>query len=238
MNATEFPYDKNEQRIDDLKVEVGLVVAETAPLVEVDESNLHDASEALARCAAILKSAETMRVKMTKPLLDHKKFLDALIKESVAPVQEASDRLRAAISRYNTERERERERQERLARAALAERAKEQEAGRAKLAEAIGVPVEAIPVLDMTRAVVVPPLETEVVTASGSVTARPVVKVRIDNSNLVPRPWCVPDEKAITAFVKTAVKDEGIEVAKRTVLDIFGASVSFEVEMVTVVNAD
>ena len=224
--------------IDTLKDEAFELVASSEPLVEVDENNLHDASEALARCAAVLKSAETLRVSMTKPLLDHKKYLDGIFKESVAPVQALSDRLRAAISRYNTERERRREEQERLARAAIAKRAKEQEGERARLAEAIGVAPEAIPVIDLTNAVVVPPLETEVVTASGSVTARPTIKVSVIDPDLVPRPWCVPDQKAIEGFVKAAVKDEGVEVARRTVADIFGRGVEFEVIMTTVVNTD
>jgi len=233
---TEVTNSTDETRhIDVIRADAYALVVEAEPLAEVTEDNLHDASEVLARCAAVLKSAERLRVAMTKPLLDHKKYLDTIFKESVAPVQELSDRLRAAITRYNTERERVREEQERLARAVLAQRQREHEADRAKLAEAAGVPLDALPVEDLSR-LRAPALETEVVTASGSVTARPVVKVHIANSNLVPRPWCVPDEKAITAFVRAAVKDEGIEAARRTVADIFAAGVTFEVEMVTVVN--
>jgi hypothetical protein len=230
--------DVEARHIDVLKADAYALVTQTGGLTEVDESNLHDASEALARCAAVLKSAEKLRVSMTKPLLDHKKYLDTIFKDSVAPVQELSDRLRAAITKYNTQRERERRERERRALDVLAQREREREADRVKFAEAVGVPPEDIPVLDLTRSVVVAPLETEVVTASGSITARPVVKVHISNSNLVPRPWCVPDEKAITAFVKAAVKDEGVETATRTVADIFGASVTFEVEMTTVVTTD
>jgi hypothetical protein len=237
---TNLPFDSiaDAELVDGLNADAYELVTQAKPLVSIDEDNLHDASEALARCAALLKSAETMRVKMTKPLLDHKKFLDGVFKESVAPVQELSDRLRAAITKYNTQRERERRERERRALDVLAQREREREADRVKFAEAVGVPVEDIPVLDLTKSVVVEPLETEVVTASGHITARPVVKVRISNSNLVPRPWCVPDEKAITAFVKAAVKDEGVETATRTVADIFGASVTFEVEMTTVVTTD
>lgn len=236
---TKFDNDYAEgAEIDVLRTDAFALVAEAAPLVEVREDNLHDASEALARCAAILKDAEAMRVRMTKPLLDHKKFLDGVFKESVAPVQELSDKLRAAITRYNTEREREREEKERLARAELMRRAKAREAENARLAEAIGVEPGSIPTLDLTNAVIVPPIETEVVTASGRVTARPITRVRVVDPDKVPRPWCQPDQKAIEAFVRAAVKDGGIEEAKRTVREVFHGGVEVEIEMTTVVNTD
>jgi len=207
-------------------------------LAVVTEENLHTYSDMLARCASVLKDSEKLRKALTKPLLDHKANIDRMVKERVAGVVELDRKLRAAIGAFNTERERVRAQQERLARAALAERAREQEADRARLAEAAGVPVEAIPVLDLTRAVVVEPLDTEVVTASGSVTARPVTKVTVVKDDLVPRPWCVPDVRAIEAFVKAAVKDEGLDGAQRTVREVFHGGVEVAVEMVTVVKTD
>ena len=231
----EYQSEQNEG-VNDLALRAEDIVFEVGDLGPVSESNLHSYSDMLARCAAVLKDSEKLRKALTKPHLDHKATIDRMVKERIAPVAELDRKLRAAITAYNTERERERQQQERLARAALAQRAREQEAERAAMAEAVGVPVEAIPVIDLNRAVVIEPLDTEVVTASGSVTARPVVKVHIENSNLVPRAWCVPDEKAITAFVKAAFKDEGAEKAKRTVADVFGPSVTFEVEMTTVVT--
>lgn len=235
---TSTPHNTYEEaaQIDHLHAEALEVAEQAAPLVTVTEDNLHDASEALVRCTRILKDAEGLRVAMTKPLLDHKRYLDGLIKDRVAPVQDMADRLRAAITAFNTARERERQERERAARAVLAQRQHAAEGERARLAEAVGVQPEDIPVMDLTTAVVVAPLDTEVVTASGTITSRAIVKVTVTDAEAVPRPWCVPDAKRIEAFVKAAVKDDP-DSAERTVREVFGGSVSFETVMTTVVSS-
>jgi len=221
-----------------LQAQVALTVTDAEGLVEIDDANIHDAGEVLARCAGILKNSEALRIRATKPILEAKKNVDAMFKEAVAPIQSLSDRLRQGITAFNTERERARQQQEALARAAIEKRAREQQADRARLAQAAGLPEDAIPVLDLSRAVIVPPLDTEVITASGRITARPVVKVYISDPDKVPRPWCIPDHKAIESFVKAAVKDGSIEEARRTISEVFWGGVGFEIEMTTVVNTD
>ena len=99
------------------------------------------------------------------------------------------------------------------------------------------MPVEDMPVMDLTTAVVVEPLETEVVTASGSITTRPVTKVAIAEPDRVPRQWCVPDVKAIEGFCKEAVKSAGLEEARRTISAAFNGAVEVTVELTTVVKS-
>lgn len=220
-----------------VSAEVAVVVDEARELTIIHDQNVNEASELLAQCVRITKQAEKWRKELTKPLLDNKARIDAFFRELVKPASETEARLREAIAAYNTERERTRQEHERLARAELARREKERETERAQLAEAIGVDPAQMPGLDLAHAVVVPELDMMVTTESGSVSARPVTKVTVVEPDAVPRVWCVPDVKAIEAFVKAAVRDNPAT-ATRVVGEVFGGSVTFEVVMTTVVNTE
>ena len=214
---TEAPYDLDSEAREVEKVSATSLVlaAEAEAVTIVTDRTLPEASELLARCNAHLKDAEALRKRLTKPLLDHKKFIDELFKESLAPVAEMEAKLRKAIADYHTERERERREREAEAREALRARAKEREADNARLAATIGVDPDVLaePHPD-TWEVIVPENVRQVDTVAGSVTARPITRFEVTDPDLVPRPYCIPDEKAIRRFVDFMVKQFGWERAQ------------------------
>jgi hypothetical protein len=223
-------------QVAEVSAQAMVLAAEAESVAVVSDSNVSAASELLARCNAHLKDSEELRKRLTKPLLDHKKLIDSLFKEKLAPVVDMEAKLRRAIAAYHTEKEHERRRREIEAREALREAAKRREAENERLAQAIGVDPATLAGPDPdTFAVVVPENVRRVDTAAGSVSARPVTRVAIEDANLVPRAYCTPDEKAIHRYVDFAVKQFGWDRA----LEIFAADlpgVRVWREMTTVVG--
>lgn len=236
MTSTPYNTVWEAEQVDAMATTAVMLAAEAEAVPYVDDRTLSQASELLARCNAHLKDAEELRKQLTKPLLDHKKFIDSLFKEKLAPVVDMEGKLRKAIGAYHTEKERERQEREAAAREALRARAKEREAENERLAKAIGVDPETLagPHPD-TWDVVVPENVRQVDTAAGSVSARPITRVAVEDANLVPRAYCVPDEKAIRRYVDFAVKQFGWDRA----LDMFAndlPGVRVWQEMTTVVG--
>lgn len=236
MTSTPYNTVWEAQEVDAVAATSLVLAAEAEAVTIVTDRTLNDASELLARCNAHLKDAEALRKKLTKPLLDHKKFIDDLFKEKLAPVVDMEGKLRKAIGAYHTEKERERQEREAAAREALRERAKEREAENERLAKAIGVDPDVLagPHPD-TWDVVVPENVRQVDTAAGTVSARPVMRFEVTDANLVPRAYCVPDEKAIRRYVDFAIRQFGWDRA----LEMFAADlpgVRVWQEMTTVVG--
>ena len=214
-----------------------ILVSDADDLMVVDEANVDEASEMLVRCTAYTRDAEELRKQLTKPLLDHKTFIDHLFKTKVKPVVELQTALRGAIGAFRTRQEEERREREREAREALAKADVERRKRDEELARAVGVDPDMMPTTTLADAdIVVPPIESKVDVEGGSVTVRPVVKFEVTNANLVPRRFCVPDEKAIRKYVTGMVDAVGIDDAQATFArELQGVVV--RVEMTTVVTA-
>ena len=214
-----------------------ILVNDADDLLVVDEVNVDEASAMLVRCTAYARDAEELRKAITKPLLDHKTFIDHLFKTKVKPVVDLQTALRGAISAFRTRQENERRERERLAREALAAADIERRKRDEELAKAVGVDVDQMPTQSLAEAdVVVPPIDAKVDVEGGSVTVRPVVKFDVTNPNLVPRRFCVPDEKAIRKYVVDMVEAVGIDGAQVVFAQEL-QGVAVRVEMTTVVTA-
>lgn len=197
--------------VEALEAEATFVMTAAGAYGTVRPDNVQEASEALAQCTAYLKGAEKLRKALTQPLVDHKRFIDNLIKKRTEPVAETEQALRKAIGAYHTEQERQRQLEERKARQALEAANAAREAERRKLAEAVGVePEDFEPVLPGPTDVVVPARATTERTSSGTVGVRPVLRFEVEDAHAVPRSMCKPDEARIRDFVK-AIREASVD---------------------------
>lgn len=139
-------------------------------------------------------------------------------KEKLEPVLAVENALRAKIGQYDLELKRKQlADEEELRRHALeAERKKrEQEAAEAREQgkEILATAIESAPIVAPP---IVVPRTVEAPTSTGAkVQPRVEYEFRITNPNLVPREYCVPDEKAIRAVVKARkgnIQIPGVEV--------------------------
>jgi len=223
----------DREAVDDLENAATLLVTAAKRVTIVDASNIDDASAMLVDCVTYHKRAEALRVKLTKPLLDHKRWIDALFKRKTQPVVELEESLREGISAYETARERERREAEAKMRRELQAKA---EVDRERKAKMLGHDVDDIDVPDYSQAEVMPKLVTDVKTSGGKVTTRPVPDVRVVDPDMVPREFCVVDKKRVRKFVDSILKTHSWEEA-REVFEHKLPGVKVDVKMTTVVNA-
>jgi hypothetical protein len=222
----------------DVSLEVQQFLDETADVLVVTEENAEQVAEQLVVFARIKRRAEEKRQELKAPILEAGRGIDAFFKALIKPADDAHARLKRANNEYETRKAREQAERDRAERERLERQQREQEEQRAKLAEAAGVPVEAMPVLDIGSAVVVPEPERARHVAGGSVSSRRKVVVTVAEplSPRIPRGLMVPDERAIRAFCERLLDEFGDDDGARRVEAIFGTAVTVEIEMTTVVN--
>lgn len=177
------------------------------------------AAELISRGTIALKELDALRRKHTDPLNEQVKGINALFKVITEPCEALVgkngklDKLilafraqeKARIAREEAE---ARRRQEEAARAeaeaiSRAQQAKTEEARQAALAEA-----EAASAAQAVATIEAPaPMTKGVRTDSGSVREREVWTFKVMDAAMVPRSFCVPDEKAIRAAVAGGVRE-------------------------------
>ena len=157
----------------------------TCQSIEVkDQDSFTMAEIGLKRITASANEIEKQRKTITKPIDDAKKQVMAMVAEAVAPLESEKDRLKSEMSEFIKAQEKAR---------AEAEEAKAQAAADAAENDPFGGsfdPAQAV-------AVIQPTAVQRIATA-----VKKIWRFEITEPALVPREFCMPDERLIREFVQ------------------------------------
>lgn len=166
------------------------------------------AGEELQRIKGAYKRLEDMRLTITKPMDDAKKAVMEFFNGPKEKLTEAETQIKAAMKAYAVELARKEEEERKIAEQAAADErdrialaaAKAAEEGRRDEAEAIAATVSTV--------VAVPVVSRQTPKVSGITTTK-VWKFEITDASLVPREYCIVDEKKVRGVV-TALKEAAV----------------------------
>jgi hypothetical protein len=196
--ATALETYQNDPRVMEVVDEASALEKRADGIAITNDATDAEAKAALSVIAKKRKDLEELRKSFVGPLNDHVKTINTFFKERSGPLDTAERIIKGKVSDYfRAKAEAARKEQERQLKLA----SKRQETADAK-AQANGeVAAPPVPV-----AIIQAPEKTTR-TAAGSVTVRKVWKFIITDENVVPRDWCVPNEKAIGAAVKAGIRN-------------------------------
>lgn len=204
---------------DDWLIRASTLEAAMAIFPALDAENFKEADRIAGEAKAFLREIERRREDVKRPVIDLGRAIDGVVKDVVEPLKACVDALGRRILAYEREQKRiaeeKAQRQRDELRAAQEAERKERERAQAKaeiVAAAKGEPPPPAPVV--VESVMVPEIVPVQSPRSSSVAARKIVRVRIDDSKLVPieiggrllRPI---DEKAVLALLKVGVTVPG-----------------------------
>lgn len=206
--AQYIAYGQDSALLGDLDVAMGDMSLQVSAVVVVDEGNVDQAADLLTEATRWERDVEALRKDWTTPLLDEKKAVDALFKERTAPLRDLTGKLRKALGLYDDEQRRVAEERRQAEIALLREQETARLADAARMADAIDVPVVTIPVYtEQTVAPIAPPATT--FTDHGSVGFTVKLSCEVLEPDLVPRSYCVPDERLIRATIRAVDQSGG-----------------------------
>lgn len=166
---------------------------------------------ALKQIKTLRKAAEDKRVELTKPLLDHKKKIDDEFKRYIDAYDRIISGINGKLVAY--QQAEEKKRREEIARIEAERRAKEAEL-QAKLEKAKTEATKAKIENALVDVQFAPPPVIDAPKAQG-LSFREVYGFKVVDANAIPREWLVPNEQAISAFIRSTkgtVKIAGIEI--------------------------
>ena len=180
-------------------------------LVIVDTETQHMAVETAKIVATLIKTVEAEREKLTGPLNDELKAINAHFKRYSTALEDLQRELKKKLAAYADELERLRREEEERQRRILEElRKKELEEAKAKGTEA-------------APALVIPTKEAEktVHSDTGSATAGKRWTFEVSDANAVPRDYLTVDEKKIRAAVRDGIREiPGVRIYQETSISI------------------
>ena len=188
--------EKKSEELTILETESGPIIARAETLTIAGEEEQSWALEELSTIRRLLKTAEEIRKKYTKPLNDHVKMINADVRKATDPLRRCETHLNKELREYRARVEAARRAEEARIRK-LAEKRREK-------AEAEGRPA---PVPQSLTPEIKEPPKT-VATSTGAVTFRTVRKWELEDIAAVPREYLLLDRGKITKLVKAGV--EGI----------------------------
>lgn len=141
-------------------------VKEIASIVDADQ-----AAQALAKVKSIEKAFETSKAEAKRPVIDAGRAIDAMAKEYLAPLQEASRRISAILGTYQDTQRRKAERQRQEAAEAEAEAIRDKQAKQAELSAAGKLTAEAVDQLNAEAADKIADAQISAMQAVGPVVA-------------------------------------------------------------------
>jgi hypothetical protein len=167
----------------------------------------NEAASFLKSIKGMLGKIEDARTRVTKPLNEALRQVNAQAKDASAPLQTAENQIKRAMIAYSDEQERlRREEQDRAEAAARKER--ERLEAQARKAEASGKVEKAVALEQRAASVVAPVIQREAPKVAGVVT-REVWKFSIIDAAAVPREYLMVDETKIRKVVQ-ALKGETV----------------------------
>lgn len=202
------PNLKTDADVVALQPEVGKLTTFANSLVIKTQEGYAVAGRYLTTVKGLLKKIEDARTRVTKPLLEAQRELNAQANEAKAPLLEAETLIKRSMSAYTDEQLRlQREEQRKRDEAARKER--EKLAEQARRAEATGKPEKAAALEQRAEAVVAPVIYRAPPKVSGIVT-REVWKYEIVDASALPREYTMPDDTRIGGVVRSMKGDTNI----------------------------
>ena len=194
-----------DQSVAALAPERESLLARVSNLRILDQNGYTEAAGWLKSIKGFLKSIEDARTRITKPINDSLREVNAQAKEAAAPFLESEAKIKRAMIAYSDEQDRlQREEQRRLNEAAEKERLRLQEI--ADRAAAKGQTNKAEQFEERAQAVTAPVVQTQAPKVAG-VSIPKVWTFEITDEDVIPREYLVVDESRIRRVV-TALKGD------------------------------
>lgn len=202
------PNLKSDAAVVAVESEAHKITAFAQSLVIQTNEGYSQAADTLKAIKGLLRQIEDARVRVTRPLNEALRAVNAQAKEASAPLLTSESRIKRAMVTYSTEQERIRREEQRKAEEA-ARKEREKLEAQARKAEAAGRVERAMELEQRAATVVAPVIQREPPKVSG-VAMRSIWRFEVVDPAAVPREYLVVDEKRIGAVVRAMKGDTQI----------------------------